>query len=66
MGLKYQRQQGENMPAFRERCAASERVQRPQTVYQKRRFKQQENEFRNLAADRIDGYDRDDLGLSKD
>lgn len=68
MGKRFQRQDGENMQAFQARIAAvqsAERVVVQQRTYRRKRFKQQESALR-ASADHIDGFDRDDLGLSPD
>ena len=70
MGQKYQRQNGESLPAFRERVGAAEsaeRQTRESLGYRHKRFKQQERALRrDREADRVDGFDRDDLGESPD
>lgn len=72
MGKRFVRQNGESMLAFRERIAAvqsAERAQREALVYRGRRFRAQREALRSQSdrvADRIDGFDRDDLGESPD
>lgn len=70
MGKRFSRQDGETMLEFQARIGAiqsAERITRDQNVYRHRRFKQQEGALRDTrSADNIDGYDRDDIGLSQD
>lgn len=71
MAKKYVRQNGESMQDFQARCRAEQQAagagwqgERYAPNKRKPRAVRQARSDRN--ADRIDGYDRDDLGLSAD
>jgi hypothetical protein len=67
MGKKYQRQNGESMPAFRARVAAAEAASKPASPPRRRRHRHPDSSPSwQRYADRIDGYDRDDMGESPD
>ena len=71
MGKRFTRLDGESMPQFQARIAAvqsAERVVRVAVRYRRKRFTQQAQTLRvdQRNADHVDGYDRDDIGLSPD
>lgn len=69
MGVKYKRQNGETMEAFNARCRqaqTSESMARCRVSFKIGKRKRRIYSEHDRVADRIDGYDRDDLGESPD
>ena len=69
MGRKYQRQNGENMLAFQQRCQEAEQLEKAaRAVPKKPRHRSVRVRYtaQQRNADKVDGYDRDNLGESPD
>lgn len=73
MGKKYQRRNGESLADFNARCRASqpsrmtpERAKRGGFTNSLWRLEERRRAAEKRIADRIDGFDRDDLGESPD
>lgn len=64
MGKTYQQRPHESLPDFRARCAKSEVAKRAPAKPVRVRSKPRVRTNRN--ANRIDGFDRDDIGESPD
>lgn len=66
MGKRYKRMDHETMPQFNARCQVAELALKAPPKPKKVRVKRAANGKFAKAADKVDGFDRDNLGESPD